>query len=405
MQVSYLLTDPERLPLEDRDDAEEKLFVIRPFVFAAHKYDAFWAPWTSSRLPMAEESSLPSDTGTGRNPFVADLAPKVFGQKLTYFGRELTICPPNISLAACQSFFIKIERDPAVNGFHVIQDLNEESFEEESDGDDDSPGSEPADDNSKGARGAEPSPILSLSNPAMFRSEHHDKDFQRLLSCTSPYSAPGLGVLSLVGCFEGSWEGRFTFFDFDSYRDMLGGKIRALYEGPFGEQPQVWKIREHIVKVDNRENWEGGRGAALNAGYDDTDDEPHMHRALSQKEVDELRERARHQQAFASGLAADETESLQKELEGASDEAEGTCSTQESQRYEILLSGTGHSAWGRFVLRGRVRTWDGLVTMVKEYRPDGRGRWLYRGYVVAGNKLLGRWRDTFTPADMCGYEG
>lgn len=82
-----------------------------------------------------------------------------------------------------------------------------------------------------------------------------------------------------------------------------------------------------------------------------------------------------------------------------------TTSSSSKKCYEILLSGTGHSAWGRFILRGRVRTWDGLITITKEYRPDGRGRWLYRGYIVAGNKFVGRWRDTFTPEDMCGYEG
>jgi hypothetical protein len=34
---------------------------------------------------------------------------------------------------------------------------------------------------------------------------------------------------------------------------------------------------------------------------------------------------------------------------------------------EMLLTGTGHSAWGRFILKGRVRAWDGMATLVKEY--------------------------------------
>ena len=46
-----------------------------------------------------------------------------------------------------------------------------------------------------------------------------------------------------------------------------------------------------------------------------------------------------------------------------------------------------------------------MLIMTKEYRPDGRGKWLYRGYSVAGGKLVGRWRDTFTPDNMYGYEG
>lgn len=79
------------------------------------------------------------------------------------------------------------------------------------------------------------------------------------------------------------------------------------------------------------------------------------------------------------------------------------------EEYEILLTGSGHSAWGQFVLKGRVRSWDGMFSITKEYESDSigresRGRWLYRGYNVGGN-LVGRWRDTHTPQDLNGYEG
>ena len=56
------------------------------------------------------------------------------------------------------------------------------------------------------------------------------------------------------------------------------------------------------------------------------------------------------------------------------------------------------------MLKGRIRAYDGLFSITKEYTPDSRGRWLYRGYCVGGN-LVGRWRDTHTPIDMSGYEG
>lgn len=78
---------------------------------------------------------------------------------------------------------------------------------------------------------------------------------------------------------------------------------------------------------------------------------------------------------------------------------------QTSTTTSSLSCSQGHSAWGRFVLRGRIRSWDGMIIIAKEYRPDGRGRWLYRGYVTAGGKMIGRWRDTFTPDNMSGYEG
>ena len=34
---------------------------------------------------------------------------------------------------------------------------------------------------------------------------------------------------------------------------------------------------------------------------------------------------------------------------------------------EMLITGVGHSAWGRFILKGRIRTWDGMISLVKEY--------------------------------------
>lgn len=37
LHLSHLLTDPATLAKETRDESEEKLFVLRPFVFAAHK--------------------------------------------------------------------------------------------------------------------------------------------------------------------------------------------------------------------------------------------------------------------------------------------------------------------------------------------------------------------------------
>jgi len=38
-------------------------------------------------------------------------------------------------------------------------------------------------------------------------------------------------------------------------------------------------------------------------------------------------------------------------------------------------------------------------------QPDSRGKWLYRGYVVAGGAMVGRWRDSFSELNYHGYEG
>ena len=87
----------------------------------------------------------------------------------------------------------------------------------------------------------------------------HDADLARLLACGNPITSKGLTAAQLRGSFQGIWEGRFSFFDFDSYRDVLAGRVRSLYEGPFRGQPQVWRIEETVMKLTPNDV-EGGKG-------------------------------------------------------------------------------------------------------------------------------------------------
>ncbi|KAF6766796.1 hypothetical protein PSEUBRA_000264 [Kalmanozyma brasiliensis GHG001] len=379
LHLVYLLTDPEQLAFEPKGEAIERLFILRPFVFAAHKFDAFMAPWTLRNLPTSNQSksangSKSSDTQQSTeeaqqapggptlatNPFLADLTPRDRSCLVDHIGGQLRIAPPILAQGACFSFFMKVEKDQAVQSMAALSDPDDPSSE--------TTVRQPA----------------STRPPLTLTSSDHDKDVTRLLSCLDPTRSPGLPPLFFKGMFEGIWEGRFSFFDFDSYREMLAGRMRSLYEGPFGEQPQIWKIREKIVQLGPGDV-EGGKGSILAAGYTTT--EPHGDASLA-----------------AAALAVD-TKGKSKALPQDWDRYPSFPDEDGRERYEILLSGTGHSAWGRFVVRGRVRSWDGMLIMTKEYRPDGRGKWLYRGYSVAGGKLVGRWRDTFTPDNMYGYEG
>lgn len=434
LHIDYMLSSPSKLASESRDESDEKLFVLRPFVFAAHRYDAFLAPWTVRQLPVKPNSGSPitsSRSDASYNPFIADLTPKDANHKLTYCGKEISIRPPNITHAACCSFFMKVEHDPGVSGINAAIDPYEGMEENISDTSSDQYFPSPSPSRSVNSNEKAKAEVRKLNtrDPLKLLSIDYDKEIARLVACTSPYHSIGLNAASHLGDFEGSWEGRFTFFDFDSYRDMLGGKVRSLYEGPFGEQPQVWKLREHVVKVNYAEQV-GGKGSLMNAGYYDDDPEPSQVRTISTEELEKLRiSNSTKAAKLGKRRASWEDEARERAIKGlrtndgipahimadwhnypSFGHDEPTSSGDENEerqndKYEILISGTGHSAWGRFILRGRVRSWDGLVSITKEYRPDGRGRWLYRGYAVAGNKLVGRWRDTFTPEDMSGYEG
>lgn len=228
---------------------------------------------------------------------------------------------------------------------------------------------------------------------------------------------------------------------------MLAGQLRALYEGSYGEQAQVWKLKETYVRpirerIPREYRTSKGKGKAK--ARDDTSDEeeeeedvrapglpltgPMTNAGFPTEPLPGSSARADWWgHAKASAEAAQLAETLRQQMEAlpgyevVADEDVEDAFEEDEKEMEMLLTGTGHSAWGKFILKGRVRAWDGLATLVKEYtvscqpaiedtmlmaaQPDDRGKWIYRGYILAGNVLVGRWRDTFTPEELVGYEG
>ncbi|GAA6061770.1 hypothetical protein JCM10212_001376, partial [Sporobolomyces blumeae] len=438
------------LATETASESEQKFFVLKPYVFAAHKFDAFLAPWTIPSLPVTHEDYpvLPPPAG----PYLADLRPRSGAQTIVHMGRKIDLSPPNLAHAAIFSFFFRVEQDPAVQDDLLTHATGTPAMSHG--------GAAGVGFGGGGGSVAGLGGLTAHSRPTKtslptLSSRVHDRDFVRLASCIDPYTSRGMPSLYTKGDLAGNWEGRFSFFDFDSYRDMLGGRMRSLYEGPFGDQPQVWKLEETVVKID-RANGDrpGGTGPALNAGYDinvASQVRPGLGRptassptvlptsstsrlALSQSPPPGPRRRRTSSNGasleavvledldphddVAAERASKRLKKKSDSLAGASgplpdmfweddevdEEARRRAEALEEGDYEILLSGSGHSAWGQFNLKGRVRAWDGMFTIIKEYTPDSRGRWIYRGYRI-GDSLVGRWRDTHTPIDMSGYEG
>lgn len=339
---------------------------------------------------LGDEIMSDNEQSVDQNPFLTDRTHCNQYRQIQHCGQQVSICSPNATQAACFSFFLKVERDPAVVGLDELDqalDRQRTMLERR---------------NEYYEAGQEGQEVLQSQR---LKSIDYDRDMKRLLSCLSPSQSPGLKTFFHLGQFEGSWEGRFAYFDFDNYRDMMGGKLASLYGGRFGEQPQVWKVKEHIVRLGDGES-SGGVGDTLNAGYYPENDEPTDRESMTVAQTSALLQGA----SLKNDNGLDKHTRMYQDPKlyptfGVPQEYKSGSIDDEEDRYEILLSGTGHSAWGRFILRGRVRSWDGMLIMTKEYRPDGRGRWLYRGYVTAGGKMVGRWRDTFTPEEMCGYEG
>lgn len=218
------------------------------------QFDAFHVPWTIPAFPVSHQSHpiLPPPVG----PFNADLRPRTQAQLITHMGRKIEMAPPILTHAAIFSFFYRVEQDPAASTDLMATPVGAPAHFQMG----------PMD----VSRNVGPSTLSSKpvkTSLPVLASRIHDGDFARLASCVDPYSSRGLPALRTRGELAGSWEGRFSFFDFDSYKDMLGGRMRSLYEGPFGDQPQVWKIEEKIVRLKKGEK-QGGKGPTLNAGYE-----------------------------------------------------------------------------------------------------------------------------------------
>lgn len=367
MWISWLVDDySRRTPRQVR--------ALRPYVFAAHQYDLFYAPWTQPRVPVLARNNqdrLPPPPG----PFASDQVPQDRACVVPCYGRELTIAPPILAHAAQLRFFTAPELEGDTNS-STASDL---------------------------ALDMAPADLRALPRPAL-SSARHDADFERLLACTDGSRSPGRALWAWRGVFTGCWEGTFTFLDFDAFRDILGGHPAAIYSGAYGEQAQVWKLRETFIRPKPGTPADGPglplRGPMVNGGF------PGDMRAFAPDAITSRAHGKSPEDATIDDALARQLEALDGYESIPADEVEAALASAEpGDNLGLLVTGVGHSAWGRFIISGHVRVWDGLLYLVKEYSPFARGKWLYRGYVLGDGAMVGRWRDTFTPEDYVGYEG
>lgn len=245
-----------------------------------------------------------------------------------------------------------------------------------------------------------------------------------------------------LGSLEGIWEGLFTYTEFTAYAALLSGAPPpTLHRSLVARHQQTWKLREYHLLGPEEPN-------EPNSNADNTNNNNTMHnvpdryrplsmgdplRAYLPTGVDisvvgggqerlEVREPGRREMLVyhrCPGLpSVPTTDPPNPSTSNASPPSTTPTTTQDEiepvaqpayQRRvrEVLITGEGHSAWGQFNLVGRVRPYDGFVSLSKEYLDGDRGKWLYRGFLV-GDKygsFTGRWRDTLSPAAVPGYEG
>ncbi|KAI5119261.1 hypothetical protein M0805_007264 [Coniferiporia weirii] len=233
---------------------------------------------------------------------------------------------------------------------------------------------------------------------------------------TARWQTPALAFRP--GSLAGVWEGSFTYTEFHSFAALLAGASPSrLRDCVLAQHGQTWRVREHHLLAPS-----GGQES----------DQEQEQDTLSLPAGDPI---LGHMPVGATVIESDEGLNITLPTATSSDTLQPVKYTY--QRYnkdqsegigydarvrDVILTGDGHSGWGEFRLVGRVRPYDGFVSVMKEYTGGDRGRWLYRGYLVGGGGdggeegseseggagsgyLVGRWRDTLTPAETHGYEG
>lgn len=217
-------------------EVDEKIFVLRPYIFACAKYDVTYAPWHHRRLPLSD---------TGRKADEPDVMMRAKALPYKRFGYSWRRAPPHF-IAACYLIFLRLlERQPGRMGLK--------------------PGSSTFS-----------MPPGDASRPGLFSinrllpSIYHDREWQRDTVCQDPHISPGLPAMTYRGELEGFWRGKFLFYDFEHYRQILAGNMRGVYTGTFAEQAAEMEFKETIIKVKIEDI--GGKGPLLCAGFDEDDD-------------------------------------------------------------------------------------------------------------------------------------
>lgn len=435
LRLCHLFLDLEDSELEgnywtSETGIETYLFALKPYTFASHQYDAAYAPCQIRKLPINstsqkvlttlsqkltdreeatffspinsdssdDESSHPlvragrlidsplststnlsnTDKASSYTDSITGFQPIPKYSELIYMGRSIKILPPLLSHVALLSFFwSNIRHSVTPNGPSTGIDDQMDFF------------------------------IKMMKKVKTLKSKQYDKEFLRLTSCLNPFESRGLRFDLFQSCIQGGWDGQFGFLDLTSFRQMLAGRLESVYEGRYGDQNQVFKLNEFIVRVrdgqpvefigDSREN-----ATKLSSQVDDGDPDgtksEDANDSLRKGCVEELEEEE-PQESLVDHLLS------MKSLINPTPVKPILVKYDPSEKYELQVHGAGHSSWGHFQVKGRVRAWDGMLAFLKIYDAGRHGRWLYRGYYSPGDMIVGRWRDTLTSEGSDGYEG
>lgn len=219
----------ERTPAE----VDEKIFSIRPYVFASPQYYFEYADWRYRRLPVCKPQCKK------HQPIARNLAP------YSRFGHSHMRAPPSQISAAYIVFFRLLERHSERMGMKSPSTTWVE----------------------RPARGLH-------SATHLMPSLYYDLEWQRNSVCQDAHNGSGLPPLTFHKRMTGFWRGELLFFDFEGYRQILSGNVHAAHTGTFHRHVAEMELEETVIRVPEDEV--GGRGKLINAGFGDEDSDAEL---------------------------------------------------------------------------------------------------------------------------------
>jgi len=276
-------------------------------------------------------------------------------------------------------------------------------------------------------------------------SARHDEDWSRLVSCHDPWmdEPPLRGKVYTLGTLSGCWTGRFCLPEVEPYWNLVVNPSLPRSSVPIGYRPLNMCLQEHHclkpdVRIPAGTDASGLGDDILNAWL------PHGVVVTNLEDAIEVFDpttgcRARYETFFPNRpapysksaceklqtswitvgdeeeIADDSSDSGAMEAEEVpyiddDDEFEDVVAHRSSGVSDILVTGMSTErhgdAWGHFTYLGRVRSWDGLISLLRIPRDLTNahlGRWIFKGYIHDQN-FVGRWRETATGVDTIGFE-
>ena len=227
------------LRAESRDDREQLISLILPFVLCCFRYNCFHAADIHYNLPLQrdETPSLPLSRQNAHGPYPQYPSPNVVC-RLTHFKQPVTIACPSIVQAAQLLYFARRE----LNGFNIPNGTPRDRAHALSIGRPTGPTRVDYDE-----LNAQPIARLLDSGEWEWReklsfnelqaedsgyerfplshalSSRFDADWERLVGCCTPYTSPVSGLFARYakGALAGRWCGRMLIPDENAYTSMI----------------------------------------------------------------------------------------------------------------------------------------------------------------------------------------